>query len=65
MAKNPIVPVSTVDIVNIEIEFDNFLRDARKISNKAAATRARITSLKLGRLLKNFRYNSIKPYSKQ
>jgi len=56
----PVVPVSEVSITDIEIEMDNFLRDARKLTNKAAASRARVTSINLDKLLKAYRYNSIK-----
>jgi hypothetical protein len=65
MAKKPVVPISPVDVVNLEVEMHSFLTDAKKTTNKAAASRARVKSIELEKLFKAYRYNSIKPSSKQ
>lgn len=40
--------------------FETFKADAVKDTNKAAARRARVASIKLAKLLKEFRENSVK-----
>jgi len=44
----------------LEIEMKAFLVDAKKFTNKAAARRARKSSIEIGDLLKKFRKLSIK-----
>lgn len=60
MSKKPVVPISKVDITEMEIEMAAFLEEMKKTTNKAAAIRARKTSMKIEKLMKAFRYNSIK-----
>ncbi len=56
----PIVPVTDTTLDIIETQMKSFISDARKTTNKAAASRARVTSVNLDKLLKAYRYNSIK-----
>ena len=60
MAKSPVVPVTEITLNHIKNQFDMFLIDAGKLTNKAASTRARKLSLEITKSLKAYRYNSIK-----
>jgi len=59
-SKKPVVPVTEADINIFEAELIKFVNDARQLTNKAAASRARVTSLNLEKLFKAYRFNSIK-----
>ena len=61
MAQNKNVISVTESTINaIEIKMNSFIADASKLTNKAAASRARMLSLEIAVLLKDYRFNSIK-----
>jgi len=49
----------------IELDIINFLQDAKQLTNKTAAVRARRASLRLEKLFKAYRKSSIKMHDKR